>query len=1386
MPLPFPLRASRATCLLPLAVATAAFFLPRAIGAPTLVRQPRPISTTVGQSATFSVAAVTNGEPPRFQWRRNGVALVGATNDSYTIPVARQGHSDNYDVTVSADGTTVTSDIVYLQVAPPAFPTGIAPDLVSSLRLEGKSVAFLDEVVVLPDGRYYAIGPFSSAQGVPNPGIVRFDADGRLDRTFAPPLFDRMPRTIAVQADGKIVLGGGFRMVGGVPTGSIVRLNPDGSRDSSFAVGAGFSSPVDWVGVTRSGIVYVRGTNLASYQGVGPLGWMARLRPDATIDRAFVPPTLLNDRFVTNSLRQIISPEGDVYYLGSFDQVNGVPRQSLVRMRADGTLDPDFVPRFPPRTWLTSGVLEADGRLVLAGEFTSYDGSPAGRIVRLNRDGSAVSSFVLGSGFSAIPTVLLALPGGKTLVNPGGNYRGSPVGPTIRLNPDASVDPTFIFPFRYSLLDAGLTSDGRIVASGYYMDDNDPASVRLMQPDGALAPLDKPDFRFPAHARIIEHLHDGGILLAGDFTHIDGKPAAYVAKLKPDLTRDPDYPRNGQLYYPVTAAVVQADGSAVLFQEVGADRIAADGTFDRDYLGTAPIGDTLSSPIALAGGQILVATIASQWGNGTPVSRGLVLLDRDGRRITPVNHPILSGVPAGARISHIRQLPGGKILIAGQFSTWAGANRPRLVRLHPNGTLDESFTLDPTLVNTSFGLAPVGPVAQSDGRIVIALNSNPYSMLRLLPDGARDSTFTTPLPRPFEAVRFSLQADDRILVSYRGQSIAANPYFDTPVFFRRLEKNGTVDYSLDVQATGYLRSFLVTDAGHLLGSDDRGLLYRFRTLTTPVISVPPAGRSAPAGSPTTFQVSVSGPPPFTYQWFKDDVALVGATSATLTLDYVQFASTGRYTVSISNAAGSVTSAGAFLNVTNRPLPGFYQGALGTSGYFALYVRPDSRGTLLGYDRARRVSYVARDFPVDESRRFTFQAETTGPDGSISIEAGSGMISNEGSVTVTFSDAASVWEGVAVSAVTPSPFAGWHVGGALGTSATCFAIVGPTGNVIAVQTRAIGTDAARGTVDGAGRVALGTESGGRLEGAFQASAAPFELTLSRTGATPVRFSGLNETRRTAPDRLVNLSVRSEITRTASTLSAGFYVNGQQPQTVLVRAVGPGLAGFGLSDALPAARIEVVRGSTPVAAGADWETSVNPGAVAATASRVGAFSLSAGSRDAALLAVLGPGAYSANVTGQDGATGTVLVEIYDTTAAPDLLSTRLSNLSTLGPAGSSERPLAVGFYVAGQAPRRVLIRGAGPTLAQFGVASPLPQPRLSVMSATGSVAENSAWGTSAEAKVIAHASGQVGAFPFAPGSDDSALVLWLAPGAYTARVIDNRATPGTALLEVYELP
>jgi hypothetical protein len=278
------------------------------------------------------------------------------------------------------------------------------------------------------------------------------------------------------------------------------------------------------------------------------------------------------------------------------------------------------------------------------------------------------------------------------------------------------------------------------------------------------------------------------------------------------------------------------------------------------------------------------------------------------------------------------------------------------------------------------------------------------------------------------------------------------------------------------------------------------------------------------------------------------------------------------------------------------------------------------------------------------------------------------------------------------------------------------------------------------------------------------------------------------------RLVNLSTRLHVSAgdAEGASIAGFVVTGSTPKQILIRAVGPSLAQFGVAQPLPDARLRLVDGKGAVVATNDgWDGDAQ---IAAAAKSVSAFPFVDGSSDAALLVTLQPGQYTAQVSSSHS--GTALIEVYDMGMIATNPTRQLINISSRGHVGVGDNVLIGGFVVAGTSPKRVLIRAVGPGLTQFGVGGVLSDPILAVYDSNNTViARNFNWGSqvsadggasAGSADVITEADTATGAFPLADGSADAAVVLTLNPGQYSAIVSGAGNSTGAAMVEIYEVP
>ena len=257
-------------------------------------------------------------------------------------------------------------------------------------------------------------------------------------------------------------------------------------------------------------------------------------------------------------------------------------------------------------------------------------------------------------------------------------------------------------------------------------------------------------------------------------------------------------------------------------------------------------------------------------------------------------------------------------------------------------------------------------------------------------------------------------------------------------------------------------------------------------------------------------------------------------------------------------------------------------------------------------------------------------------------------------------------------------------------------------------------------------------------------------------------------------LVNLATRAVVGLGDNAVIGGFIIQGSQPATVVLRAIGDSLPALGITNALQDPFIELHSGNTTVATSDDWIDD-------SWASTIASYHLDpSNSRESAILATLNPGTYTVVVrsfdNGDGNLTGTAVVELYDlhTTGG------RAGNISTRGQVQSGDQLLIGGFIVGGSQSKDVVVRALGPSLAAAGIGQPLSDPAVEVRDASGAlVASNDNWASGPNAP-------QIQSENLAPSNpNESALQATLNPGVYTALVHGANGATGVGLVEIYDL-
>lgn len=203
------------------------------------------------------------------------------------------------------------------------------------------SIEWIQRTLVLPNGK---ILMSANSNGFYNSRLVRLNTDGSVDTTFQINNGDFQIIDIKLQPDGKIIIAGEFKIINGTAVGSIARLNANGTIDTSF----------------NSALIFSNNNN-----GVNSGGYISTVA---------------------------LQPDGKFIVGGWFDHINGIARNNIARLNADGSLDLSFAPVGGVTLFGSGGgylicsAIQIDGKIIIGGQFATYDGIRTNTIVRLNND----------------------------------------------------------------------------------------------------------------------------------------------------------------------------------------------------------------------------------------------------------------------------------------------------------------------------------------------------------------------------------------------------------------------------------------------------------------------------------------------------------------------------------------------------------------------------------------------------------------------------------------------------------------------------------------------------------------------------------------------------------------------------------------------------------------------------------------------------------------------------------------------------------------------------------------------------------------------------------------------------------------------------------------
>lgn len=577
------------------------------------------------------------------------------------------------------------------------------------------------------------------------------------------------------QADGRVLIGGSFTHFNGEPTTNLVRLFGNGNRDTSFNKGIGTDGDIRNLIVAKDGGIIIQGT-FGHYMQEPVATMLIRIDSNGVLDRSFNPyRTSYNYSGVS---AMALQADGKLLVAGLAIGTQGYDTTGLIRLNRDGTLDTSFKPRSGLKAYdFIKGItVQKDGKIVIGGTFTSWAGTPATGLVRLNPNGDRDNSFVLQGlglelGGATMPPsvyVIRELPDSSLLI--GGNfifYNGWPRTGLVKLHSDGSLDNNFVqdpsipVSSNFIVYDIALTGENKILLGGHFYGWNNRYSdLIVLQSNGmadTISPISGPDPSQPYTASGISRIflnRDNSFLTFGSFTGVyngmyHNNLSLYTSQHKVDSSFVNRFQKRGRLFQ----TIPQSDNKILVagdFNQYALDnslprqsmaRLNKDGSLDTIFKNTSLNGFVFG--MAQQDDSAVLAVGSFTQVGSTP-RNGIARFTKDG--LLDASFDPGTG-PDWNNMYCVRSHNDQYVYVGGSFSLFNGYAHQGIVRLLRNGSVDNSFITSSTPVR-----APISIDITSNGKVLAAESSDkttrdyttPLRLYRLHQDGRLDSSFQTP------------------------------------------------------------------------------------------------------------------------------------------------------------------------------------------------------------------------------------------------------------------------------------------------------------------------------------------------------------------------------------------------------------------------------------------------------------------------------------------------------------------------------------------------------------------------------------------------------------------------------------------------------------------
>jgi len=578
-------------------------------------------------------------------------------------------------------------------------------------------------VKVIEEGKILIAGGFTSYNGQPCNHIGRLKPDGTLDKTFLSDIgADGIIKSILTFRGGKIVIGGDFTSYSRVPRNRIARLHADGTLDESFKVGKGADGVINGLASQSDGRILACG--LFSTIDTMSRNKIVRLNSDGTVDKNFNPKKGADLPVYS----MVLQNDGRILIAGDFQNFNEWRQIRITRLNSDGSIDDSFLKGTGTDWIINTMVQQPDGKIIFGGDFNSYDQIKRSKIARINRDGTIDNSFNKVIGLDKAVFAIGAQSDGKIIVaGDFTKYNGKTVNRLLRLNTDGSVDSSFKIGVGPNAVIQALfvQKDNKIIIAGNFTKFNNESrnKIACLNADGSLDKGFVPTSGANFEVYCIAQQNDGHILVGGIFSAINGENRNKIARLNADGSLDKTFNPGSGPNAAVRSMAIQPDGKILVvgdftvFNTIPRERIVrltTDGLVDNSFDTESGASDFIRAVALDADGKIYIAGYFETYKS---TNRGRIArLYNDGVLDQNFNPGAGFDEPVRALV-----LSEGKIYAAGDFTAYNGVKRRGMVRLNRNGNSDAGYNIGNGFVGNVRSL-----FLQADKKLLVAGEFNYY------------------------------------------------------------------------------------------------------------------------------------------------------------------------------------------------------------------------------------------------------------------------------------------------------------------------------------------------------------------------------------------------------------------------------------------------------------------------------------------------------------------------------------------------------------------------------------------------------------------------------------------------------------------------------------